>query len=312
MIEDVMGMNKARAITFFGAPLDCGQPHVGTRLAPAFLRAAGLINSLEDLGHHVTDEGDITVNLSNPQTLENYPLIKNPGVCAHWYAAMIERWRLIDIEETPIFLGGDHFMSAASIPAMVERAERNNAPLFVLWLDAHPDFHTLETTQSGNLHGTSLAYAAGQDGFESLLPMPHAIAPANVMMLGLRSIDRSESLRLREIGLQIHDMRSIDEQGIVGVLDEFLDRVMRDNGHLHISFDLDFLDPVVAPAVGTPVRGGVSLREAHLVMEQVHDSGLLTSLDLVELNPLFDHCGTSTQLMIDLTASLFGRCIQPV
>ncbi|RUW14119.1 arginase, partial [Mesorhizobium sp. M1A.F.Ca.IN.020.03.1.1] len=210
----------------------------------------------------------------------------------------------------PIFLGGDHSISAGTVSGVARRAADRGRPLFVLWLDAHPDFHTLDTTTSGNLHGVPLAYASGRPGFNGYFPdLPAAVDPARVCTMGLRSVDSAERRALKEAGVTVHDMRAIDEHGIAPLLRAFLARIEEANGLLHVSLDVDFLDPSIAPAVGTTVPGGATFREAHLVMEMLSDSGLVSSLDLVELNPFLDERGRTATLMVDLTASLMGRRI---
>ena len=181
---------------------------------------------------------------------------------------------------------------------------------FVLWLDAHPDFHTLDTTASGNLHGVPLAYACGRPGFAGAFPpLAAAVDPTRVCVLGLRSVDPAERAALRDAGVTVHDMRAVDEHGVAPLLRAFLAPIAAAGGMLHVSLDVDFLDPMIAPAVGTTVPGGATFREAHLVMEMLHDSGLVTSLDVVELNPFLDERGRTATLMVDLVASLMGRSI---
>ena len=199
-------------------------------------------------------------------------------------------------------------MAAGTVPGVARAAAEQGRPLFVLWLDAHPDFHTLSTTKSGNLHGTPVAYFTGQPGFSPHFPpLAHAVAPENMCMMGLRSVDPDEAEKLQTAGIQLLDMRAIDEFGIVAPLRAFLSRVKAAQGWLHISLDVDFLDPDIAPGVGTTVPGGATFREAHLIMEMVQDAGLVQSLDLVELNPFLDERGRTAKLLVDLAASLFGR-----
>ncbi|MGB0798426.1 MAG: arginase, partial [Planktomarina sp.] len=208
----------------------------------------------------------------------------------------------------PIFLGGDHSISIGSIPAVAKAAADQGRPQFVLWLDAHPDFHTLDTTDSGNLHGTPVAYFTGRSGFEGVYPnLEGKVDPANICMMGIRSVDPAERSALSTSPIQVFDMRAIDEHGIVGPLQKFLDKVTAANGMLHVSLDVDFLEPTIAPAVGTTVPGGATFREAHLIMEMLCDSQLVTSLDMVELNPFLDERGKTATLMVDLCASLMGR-----
>ena len=194
-----------------------------------------------------------------------------------------------------------------SVAGAAEYAAAQGRPLFLLWLDAHSDFHTPMTTTSGNLHGTPVAYIAGRDGFEAFPPFPTPVPPENICLFGIRSVDPAEHAALLNHDIEINDMRVLDEHGIVKPLRDFLQKVQAANGLLHVSLDVDFLDPSIAPAVGTTVPGGTTIREAHLVMELLHESGLVTSLDLVELNPFLDERGRTARLMVDLVASLMGR-----
>jgi arginase len=208
----------------------------------------------------------------------------------------------------PIFIGGDHSMAAGTLTGVAQAAAAVGRPQFVLWLDAHPDMNTLTSTVSGHLHGTPMAYALGMTSFEGIFPpVPAPLDPANICMMGLRSVDEAEHQFIRDLGIDVYDMRRIDELGVAKPMEAFLQRVTAANGLLHVSFDVDFLDPEIAPAVGTTVPGGATFREAHLIMELIHDSGLASSLDLTELNPFLDIRGKTATLMCDLTASLLGR-----
>ena len=211
------------------------------------------------------------------------------------------------LNNIPIILGGDHSLALGSAAGAAAFAARQDRPLFLLWLDAHSDFHTPLTTTSGNLHGTPLAYIAGRDGFDAFPPFPLAVPAHRICMFGIRSVDPAEQAAMQERDIAVNDMRVIDERGLVAPLREFLDRVRAESGMLHVSLDVDFLDPSIAPAVGTTVPGGATFREAHLVMELLHESGLVTSLDLVELNPFLDDRGMTARLMVDLVGSLMGK-----
>lgn len=289
-----------------GAPVDSGKRRIGCFMGPDAYRTAGLPGALRDLGCQVTDHG----NLQGPFP----PTDQTPAGKIHaqdetvaWITTLsAQATRLMD-QGFPIFLGGDHSLTLGSLPGVATHAAGKGRAQFVLWLDAHADFHTPHTTGSGNLHGTPLAYATGQPGFDAFPKVNHPVPPENVCILGLRSVDGPEKDALSTSKITYHDMRAIDEYGIARPLKAFLDHVTQMGGALHVSLDVDFLDPMVAPAVGTTVPGGATLREAHLVMEILFDSGLMTSLDLVELNPFLDERGRTAKVMVDLAASALGR-----
>lgn len=292
-----------------GAPVQDGSGRMGCEMGPSALKTAGLITALAELGHEVTDLGAVSA-VPVPQRSHSNPALKSLPEIAGWIAAISDATYAASADAMAIFMGGDHSVSAGTISGMARRSAECGRPLFVLWLDAHPDFHTLDTTTSGNLHGVPLAYVSGQPGFEGYFPpLAAAVEPQRICTLGLRSVDPAERETLARAGVTVHDMRAIDEHGVAPLLRAFLARVAAENGMLHVSLDVDFLDPSIAPAVGTTVPGGATVREAHLVMEMLSDSGLVTSLDLAELNPFLDERGRTALLMVDLTASLMGRRI---
>jgi len=277
-------------------------------MGPDAYRTAGLAEAITALGHTVSDWGNLTphkVEVSSPRNPIVYALAENVG----WTKRLAEAAETAAQDGMPIFLGGDHALSLGSVAGMAAHAQRHGRPLFVLWLDAHTDFHTPDTTDSGNLHGTPVAYVTGREGFDAFPPLSATVPVENVCFIGLRSVDEPERIALEAGAATLVDMRTIDEVGIRTPLAEFLETVKAANGMLHVSLDVDFLDPAVAPAVGTTVPGGATVREGHLVMEMLCDSGLVTSLDLVELNPFLDDRGKTASLMVDLTASLLGRRI---
>ncbi len=292
-----------------GTPVQDGSSRLGCEMGPSSLRVAGLVATLRDLGHEVEDLGNVVRPEISTMSHPNPAIRQLPEVVA-WTQAIAETAYASSANGFPIFLGGDHIISAGSVSGLAKRAAEKGRPLFVLWLDAHTDLHSLDTTDSGNLHGTPVAYFTGRPGFDKHFPpLAAPVDPANVCMIGIRSVDAAERGFLAELDITVHDMRYIDEHGVVAPLKAFLERVKAVDGMLHVSLDVDFLDPSIAPAVGTTVPGGATLREAHLVMEMLSDSGLVTSLDLVELNPFLDERGRTATLMVDLTASLMGRRI---
>lgn len=289
-----------------GAPVDEGQRRAGCLMGPAAYRVAGLAARLSDLGHTVEDRGDVTPAEGRDQVCANPAVHHLPQVIA-WTEALAATAATAMPDGMPIFMGGDHSLSLGTVSGVASHAQASGRPLFVIWLDAHSDFHTLDSTGSGNLHGTPMAYAAGRAGFAPFPPFPAPVPGENICMFGIRSVDPAESAALQETDITVNDMRVLDEQGIAAPLRQFLDRVRAANGLLHVSLDVDFLDPSIAPAVGTTVPGGTTFREAHLVCELLHESGLVTSLDLVELNPFLDDRGQTAKLMVDLVGSMMGR-----
>jgi arginase len=276
-------------------------------MGPNAFRAAGLARALVDLGYRVIDRGNIAPAPATPIQHPN-PSIKSLPEIVAWTAAIIDATYHASAEGVPIITGGDHSLAAGTLCGLSRAAMEAGRELFVLWLDAHPDLHTLESTTSGHLHGIPMAYAIGHRSFAGIFPSVVApVKPENVCMMGIRSVDPAERQMLATLGMTVYDMRAIDEHGVAPLLDRFLQRVASANGALHVSLDVDFLDPDIAPGVGTSVPGGATFREAHLIMEVLHDSNLVTSLDLVELNPFLDERGRTALLMVDLAASLMGR-----
>jgi arginase len=288
-----------------GVPMDSGKRRRGCLMGPDAYRTAGIAASIRSLGHAVEDRGNVDPGAFAPDEEGGKPHAPNETIA--WTRALIDAARAAAADGFPIFMGGDHALSLGSVAGMAAHAAESNRPLFVLWLDAHPDYHTPETTDSGNLHGTPLGYVTGRGDFPGFPDLAAPVPTGNVCLIGLRSVDGPEREAIQATDMAVADMRSIDETGIGAPLRSFLDRVAAAGGMLHVSLDVDFLDPDIAPAVGTTVPGGATLREAHLAMEMLHDSGLVTSLDLVELNPFLDERGRTASLMVELTASLLGR-----
>ena len=293
-------------IILIGAPVDCGKRVRGCLMGPDAYRTAGLSEAITALGHTVTDIGNLAPAHVDPTPHSNaalYKLEENIGWCETLQNAAEENAP----NGMPIFLGGDHALAMGTVSGMAAHAASIGKPFFVLWLDAHTDIHTLSSTDSGNIHGTPTGYYIGREGFEMFPPVKAPVKTENIMMIGLRSVDPAEHAALADLNVDLVDMRRIDEDGIRAPLSVFLDKVAAVDGFLHVSLDVDFLDPSVAPAVGTTVPGGATDREAHLIMEMVSDSNLVQSLDLVELNPIMDERGKTANLMVELTASLLGR-----
>lgn len=300
---------KFSKCNLLGIPVQDGAGRPGCEMGPASLRTAGLADAITAQGFEVTLLKDVEPADFDPPKHANSQLRNLSQICG-WVKAIQEKAAIAGEDAFPVFMGGDHALSAGTIPPMAQRAKEAGKPFFVLWLDAHPDFHTLETTDSGNLHGVPLAYASGLPGFEGWFPkLQAAVDPKNICMMGIRSVDPAEQSHLKKAGSTVNDMRMIDEFGMAPLLREFLKKVAAVDGTIHVSFDVDFLEPAIAPAVGTTVPGGATLREAHLVMEMLHESGRVSSLDLVELNPFLDERGRTASLMVDLVASILGKSV---
>ncbi|VDC31613.1 arginase [Pseudogemmobacter humi] len=294
-------------IILIGAPVDSGQRRAGCLMGPAAYRVAGLAREIASEAHEVTDAGDLAPGPLPGVSCANPAVDRLPETVAWTQTISAAVEEALTAGGFPIVMGGDHSLALGSAAGAARHALRAGRPLFLLWLDAHSDFHTPLTTTSGNLHGTPLAYINGRDGFDAFPPFPAPVPAERICMFGIRSVDPGEQAAMQERDIAINDMRVIDERGIVAPLREFLDRVRAGNGLLHVSLDVDFLDPSIAPAVGTTVPGGATFREAHLVMELLHESGLVSSLDLVELNPFLDDRGMTARLMVDLVGSLMGK-----
>ena len=296
----------ALEIALIGVPMEAGAGRRGCAMGPDALRAAGLEEALAALGHAVRDRGNLAPGPAAEVAVPGRALAA--GAVAAWVRAIDGAAEGAGL---PVFMGGDHALSIGSINGMARRAAAAGRALHVLWLDAHTDFNTPATSPSGNVHGMPVAALTGEAGCDWLFDgVERAVVPCpNVHQIGIRSVDPDERRLVAERGIDVIDMRRIDETGISRLLAEVLEGVARDGAMLHVSLDVDFLAPEIAPGVGTAVPGGASYREAHLLMEILSDSGLVTSLDLVELNPFLDERGRSAILLTELTASLFGRRI---
>jgi arginase len=294
-------------VSLIGAPTDVGASLRGASMGPEALRVAQLAPTLASQGLDVADRG----NLSGPGTpdreaVEGY---RHLGEVLEWNRSVRDAVAAeLSLGRLPILLGGDHSLGIGSISAVAQHCRSMRRRLRVLWLDAHADFNTSALTPSGNLHGMPVACLCGY-GPKALVELSGtvpALDPADIRQIGIRSVDLGEKRFVHEVGLEVYDMRYIDEMGMRHTLEQALADLDRDT-HLHVSFDVDFLDPDIAPGVGTTVPGGPSYREAQLCMEMIADTGRLASLDIMELNPALDVRNRTAQVAVDLVASLFGK-----
>lgn len=308
-----MDAADTRVVDLYGIPTDAGASCRGSGMGPAALRVAGLAEALATQGVSVTDHGDLVPSerpAGTPWRLSDERRREVLGLAVQSSARAIES---LSAQHVPMFIGGDHSLSMGTIAGVAQHCLQSGRPLHILWIDAHGDFNTPETSETGNVHGMPLALLCGEPDFgpEFDGAWRNAVDPRHVTIFGARSIDRPERRLLEARGIDVVDMRRIDELGVVALMREVLERVGTAGGHLHVSLDVDVIDPSLAPGAGTLVAGGLTFREAHLIMEMIHDCGAMGSLDIVELNPFLDHAGTSARLLVDLAASLFGRQIMP-
>ena len=294
-------------VSLIGAPTDVGAGHRGAGLGPEALRIAGLAEALRARGVDVIDRGDLS-GPRNPWQAPDHGYRHLAEVVAWNRAVMDAVGAELSAGRMPILLGGDHCLGVGSITAVARHCRATGKRLRVLWLDAHADFNTSAVTPSGNIHGMPVACLCGMGPRElvELGGTSPAVRAEDIRQIGIRSVDEGEKRLVKEHGLDVYDMRYIDEVGMKRAMEEALDGVDGDT-HVHVSFDVDFLDPGIAPGVGTTVPGGPNYREAQLVMEMIADTGRMGSLDIVELNPLLDSRNGTAVLAVDLVESLFGK-----
>ncbi len=294
-------------ISLIGAPTDIGAGMRGASMGPEALRVANLARTLESHGLQVQDRGNLS-GPSNPWLPPSNGYRHLDEVVA-WNRALHEAvYTELQLGRLPMVLGGDHCLGVGSISAVARHCRDTGKTLRVLWLDAHADFNTNTLTPSGNIHGMPVACLCGF-GPQALIEIGGQVPAINaqwVRQIGIRSVDQGEKRFVHEQGLEVFDMRYIDEMGMRATMQLALSG-MDDNTHLHVSFDVDFLDPAIAPGVGTTVPGGPTYREAQLCMEMIADTGRMASMDVMELNPALDEHNRTAQVAVDLIESLFGK-----
>jgi arginase len=294
-----------------GVPMDLGSGRRGVDMGPSAIRIAGLDARLRELGHTVVDDGDITIR--------NMEELKVGDVRARYLAEIARAAgvacrkveRIMSRGHFPLVLGGDHSIAVGTVSGIAAYCRREGKKLGLLWVDAHGDINTPDSSPSGNIHGMPVAalLGFGPDKLTGIGGKFRKLDPANVALVGIRSLDEGEKHRLKEVGVQVHTMADIDRHGIHRIMKKALARVTEGVDCVHVSFDLDAVDPTVAPGVGTPVKGGLDYREAHLIMELLNDSGVMTSLEMVEVNPILDQGNASAAFAVELVQSAFGKKI---
>jgi arginase len=302
-----MDPQKNKNVSIIGMPMDLGADRRGVDMGPSALRCACLQEKLESLGFVVHDQGDLRIERpKNPFGSEgnlkylNEIIKANTELCGKVESEMKQG-------RFPLVIGGDHSIAIGTIKGVLKQVER----LGVIWFDAHPDANTAETSPSGNIHGMSLAVSLGfgHPDLVSIGGKNAAIRPGNVAIIGVRTIDPGEKKFLKEQGVHVFTMKDIDSMGMKRVVEQAIGIASDGTDGIHLSLDMDGMDPTEAPGVGTPVLGGLSYRESHLAMELIGESRLLVSAELVEVNPILDHCNRTAKTAVSLVGSLFGESI---
>jgi arginase len=300
-----------RKIRVIGVPLDLGQSRRGVDMGPSAVRVAGLEARLEAIGHMVEDAGNVTVALPE-QKKEGDPhakYLKEITATCTKHAELV--LKTLEAGKVPIVLGGDHSVAAGTVAGVAEFFRRDNKKVGLLWIDAHSDINTPDSSPSGNVHGMPLAAIMGLGPSElgNILGAAPDIHPENCVLVGVRDIDGIEKENIRKAGIEVFTMRDIDERGMRAVMEEALRMAGRGTAGYHVSLDMDWVDPEDAPGVGTPVRGGATYREAHLAMEIIADHRRMLSFEIVEVNPVIDEHNRTADLAVELTLSAFGKKI---
>jgi arginase len=301
----------SKKIRILGVPLDLGQARRGVDMGPSAVRVAGLEARLESLGHVVEDGGNVAVAIPE-QKKEGDPhakYLKEIVATCSKHADMV--LKTLETGKVPLVLGGDHSVAAGTMAGVAEFYRRQQKKVGLIWIDAHADINTPETSPSGNVHGMPLAAILGLGPAElaNIYNFSPKVPPENCVLVGVRDIDGAEKENIKESGIEVYTMRDIDERGMRTVIEEALRVAGRGTAGYHVSLDMDWIDPEDAPGVGTPVRGGASYREGHLAMEIIADHGRMLSFEIVEVNPVIDEHNRTADLAVELTLSAFGKKI---
>lgn len=299
-----------KTVHIIGVPLDLGGNRRGTDMGPSAFRIAGLADQIAKLGITVGDKGNISTPIAEEKGSGDprKKYVKDIArVCRHLYQTSLASFA---DGAMPIVLGGDHSLGAGSVAAAATHARTSGKPIGLIWVDAHADMNNPKSSESGNVHGMPLAALLGAEPAElHMLPDRPAVSPKHTVLVGTRNLDESEKKIVRASKVHVFTMKDIDKLGITEVMARAIKIATRGTGGFHVSYDLDVCDPTVAPGVGTAVKGGLSYREAHVVMEMVAESGKMTSLDLVEVNPTLDIRNTTAELGTELALSALGKSI---
>lgn len=299
-------MNKLN-ISIIGVPMDHGQNRRGVDMGPSAIRYAGVVDRIEELGHTVTDEGDIRIGQTDG-SVDTETNLRNLKAITEATEALGDKvFEVAEAGNFPLVLGGDHSIAIGTLAGISERHEN----LGVIWYDAHADMNTSDTSPSGNIHGMPLAasFGHGHEKLTNIRGYSPKVKPENIVIIGARSVDPGERELIKEHGIRVYSMHEIDKMGMHAVIEDSIRYLKeeRNTDAVHLSLDLDGIDPMYTPGVGTPVPGGISYRESHLAMEMLFDADIITSAEFVEVNPILDEKNKTADVAVALIGSLFGE-----
>ena len=306
-----MKKETSKIVNIIGFPMDLGADRRGVDMGPSALRIAGLREKLEQLGYQVIDRGDIFIQIMERQKITN-PKLKYLNEILKTSRILARRVeRVLEKKHFPLCLGGDHSMALGSIAGISSYCKKHKLKLGVIWVDAHTDMNTDETSPSGNIHGMPLAASLGigNEKLVNFYGFAPKLKPENCALIGVRSVDTLEKQNIKKLKLPVYTMSDIDKQGIHIIIEKILKQFRKKVDHLHVSFDLDVIDPSIVPGVGTPVAGGLGYREAHLLMESIAECSCMSSLEITEVNPILDDKNKSAIFAADLISSSMGQKI---
>lgn len=306
-----MNKIKREIVSIIGFPMDLGAGRRGVDMGPSALRIAGLQSKLENLGYYVNDTGDVKIEIMERQKVQNLKLKFLDEILKTSVSLALKVEKVLDKGNFPLCLGGDHSMALGTIAGISAHCKKNKLRLGVIWIDAHTDMNTEETTPSGNIHGMPLAASLGigNDKLVNLYGINPKLKPENCALIGIRSVDAAEKMNIKKLKIPVSTMADIDKVGIYRIMVKTLKHFKESVDHIHVSFDVDSVDPSLAPGVGTPIPGGLSYREAHLIMESIAECGCMSSLEVTEVNPILDHKNKTAVFTTDLIASSMGQRI---
>ena len=310
-MSESLGQPSSKEIEIIGVPLDLGQRRRGVDMGPSALRVAGLQAKLEALGYQVTDRGNVPVAVAETKGRgdDRAPFLEEIAYSAERTAECVQQ--ALARRATPLVLGGDHSVAAGTVAGVAQYFRAQGQAIGLIWIDAHSDINTPETSPSGNVHGMPLAALLGMGPavLSDLLGWSPKVLPQHTVVVGIRDVDEAERANIRRSGIAVYTMRDIDELGLRAVMEKALQVAATGTAGFHVSMDMDWVDPTEAPGVGTPVPGGATYREAHLAMEILADHGGMRSLELVEVNPILDERNRTAALAVQLICSAFGKKI---